>query len=412
MTIRGLNRLGRGEIDTLPDGSHSDGGGLYLTVSGGGKRRSWVFRYTSPATGKVREMGLGRAGQGGVPLKGARDERDRLRTLLRDGLDPLAERARRKAEQAGKRSFAEAAEAVLAGKAAGWKGGAASSSLKAWRRTLKVEAAKLAKRPVDEISVDEVERTVAPMWDRGSHVEARLALNRLEAVFGLAIARGWRTAANPAAWEVFEHLAPARPFGEAKHHPALPWQEAPTALARLRQSPGMAPLALEFAILTGVRIGEALGATYAEMDLERSIWTVPPERMKRAKEFVVPLSDRALEIAKALHERRGKSRYVFPGQRPGKPLHRAVVYDLSMRVSEGKASVHGWRATLRSWCSDHSVPFEVAEAILAHSKASVVAAYDRSAMVERRRPVMENWSRFLSGEEQTAEIIPMPARRA
>jgi hypothetical protein len=68
MTIRSLNRLAEGEIDTLPDGAHCDGGGLNLTVGSAGQRRSWVFRFTSPATGKVREAGFGRAGAFGVSL--------------------------------------------------------------------------------------------------------------------------------------------------------------------------------------------------------------------------------------------------------------------------------------------------------------------------------------------------------
>src|SRR5208337_3976323 len=51
-----------------------------------------------------------------------------------------------------------------------------------------------------------------------------------------------------------------------------------------------------------------------------------------------------------------------------------VMLELSYRISEGRASCHGWRATLRSWMADHSVPFEVAEAALAHSKGGVVEA--------------------------------------
>jgi hypothetical protein len=60
--------------------------------------------------------------------------------------------------------------------------------------------------------------------------------------------------------------------------------------------------------------------------------------------------------------------------------------------------------------SDHGTPFEVAESVLAHAKSKVVAAYDRSKMVERRRPVMEQWASFLSGESGTAEVVPL--RRA
>ena len=51
------NQLTVRKVETAKDGCHSDGGNLWLTVSG--KARTWSVRYTSPTTGKRREMGLG-----------------------------------------------------------------------------------------------------------------------------------------------------------------------------------------------------------------------------------------------------------------------------------------------------------------------------------------------------------------
>jgi len=46
-------------------------------------------------------------------------------------------------------------------------------------------------------------------------------------------------------------------------------------------------------------------------------------------------------------------------------------------------------------------------------RTGVVAAYQRSQLIELRRPVMERWAQFLSGEEpETAEVIPLNARPA
>jgi integrase len=170
----------------------------------------------------------------------------------------------------------------------------------------------------------------------------------------------------------------------------------------------MSGLALKFAILTGARIGEALKAEWGEIDLERAIWSLPPERMKRALPHAVALSSRAVANLTALNERRGKGKLIFPGARPGGTLPRTTLLDLSNRVSDGKASWHGWRATLRSWMADEGVEFAVAEAAFAHSSAAVVAAYQRSQLLERRRPIIERWAQFLSGEEPaTAEVIPL-----
>jgi integrase len=413
VTIRALNKLPKGAADALSDGSHSDGGGLYLAISGGGQRRSWVYRYTSPATGKVREMGLGRAGREGVSLQAARQERDRLIALLRSGVDPLAERARRKAEQAGKRTFAEAASAVLVKKRDGWKRGERSTSFQSWRRTLEREAAALRAKPVDAITVADIKGIVAPMWARGHHEAARMALARLSSVFDYAKAHGWREGDNPASWAVFRHLTPEKP-PEKKRHPALPWAEVPAAVARLRDSPGMSALALEFTILTGARISEALGAQWDEVDFEARTWKVPPERMKRNIEHVVPLSARALAILRALKALGHRGKFVFPGDRSGQRLHRMTVFSLCKRVSDGRASPHGFRSSFRSWCGDHGIDRELAEQSLAHAFGSQVEqAYNRTSLLERRRPVMAAWADFLAGGEPAGgAVIPLAARRA
>ena len=53
LTALQINRLDR-------QGRHGDGGGLYLSISKGGRRR-WVFVYRDRRTKKLREMGLGSA---------------------------------------------------------------------------------------------------------------------------------------------------------------------------------------------------------------------------------------------------------------------------------------------------------------------------------------------------------------
>jgi integrase len=404
-----LNKLTSRQVETLGDGVHSDGGNLLLYVHSNGAGRSWVFRFTSPATGKPREMGLGRAGNGAVSLAAAREERDRLRALLRDGLDPLDQRRRNREAQAGKRTFAEVAAMTLAKKLGGWKGGAEGTSAAQWRRTFDVEAKTLAAMAVDEIAVADIKRAVAPIWDRGNHAAARMALSRIETVFGYAIAHGWASN-NPASWTgVFKHIAPDAP--DVRPHPMIPWEEAPAIVAKLRRSASMGALLLEFIILTAVRLSEARLAEFAEIDFDKAVWTVPKERMKRGIEHAVPLSGRALAIVSELRALRPRGRTIFPSH-DGSPMCKAAVWATACRATDDRASVHGFRATFRSWCSDHAVPFEVAEACLAHAKTSVVAAYDRSSLLERRRPVMSAWADFLDGKADGAEVIPLAARRA
>jgi integrase len=60
--------------------------------------------------------------------------------------------------------------------------------------------------------------------------------------------------------------------------------------------------ALEFTILTAARSGEALGARWTEIDAEKAIWTIPPQRMKASREHRVPLSSAVLKLIAELRE--------------------------------------------------------------------------------------------------------------
>lgn len=84
------------------------------------------------------------------------------------------------------------------------------------------------------------------------------------------------------------------------HHAALPFKEAPSFFAKLRQREAVAARCLEFVILTAARSGEALGASWGEIDLEERLWTVPAARMKAKVEQVVPLSVGAVDLLRRI----------------------------------------------------------------------------------------------------------------
>lgn len=122
------------ETTTKP-GRHADGGGLYLSISAGGRAR-WVLLYM--VDGKRRELGLGSARD--VPLAEARKRRDAIRAKLADGIDPLEERASvlaaneaARLAEASQITFQQAADDYIAAKEGGWKN---HKHRQQWRNTL------------------------------------------------------------------------------------------------------------------------------------------------------------------------------------------------------------------------------------------------------------------------------------
>ena len=96
--------LSAAKVKMAGPGQYVDGNGLRLLVRETGAR-FWVFRFKlAGKETKTREMGLGRAGSepGAVPLSEARKRAGELHRAVKDGRDPLAERALAEAERAAR----------------------------------------------------------------------------------------------------------------------------------------------------------------------------------------------------------------------------------------------------------------------------------------------------------------------
>ena len=184
-----------------------------------------------------------------------------------------------------------------------------------------------------------------------------------------------------------------------KHHPALPYKDAPAFFQTLRAQSSNSQKALAFLILTATRTNETIGARWKEIDLSAGTWTIPAERMKAGKEHRVPLSKAALEL---LHEARTEhvtgEDYVFIGQKAGCPLSNMAFLQLLKRMNRGDITAHGFRSTFRDWVGETTVHArEIAEAALAHTlRDKSEAAYARGDLFAKRAALMHDWASYLT----------------
>jgi len=415
-----------------------DGGGLYLQIAPGGSK-SWLFRFRLRE--KDREMGLGSADpdgrSGGVTLAEARERAATARKLVREGVDPIEARqheeaARQAAEEAAARAaaprtFRDVAETFLADREGGWSNPKHRAQWEATLRSLAYPT--LGALAVETIGTEEVLTVLRAIWTETPETASRLR-GRIEAVLSFAKARGWREGENPARWRGhLDHmLANPRKVKRPEHRPALPWRDMPTFMAEMLKREGVAIHALAFAILTAARTGEVRLARWREIDRENRVWTVPAARMKARRVHRVPLSAAALAVLDAVAElaRDGES-LIFPSAlRKNAPLSdmtlSAVVRRMNedaggelprWRDAEGRAVVpHGFRSTFRDWAGEtRPEGREVAEAALAHViKGKAEAAYARSDLLERRRPLMDAWGEWCG--KAPAEVVKLPGTRA
>jgi integrase len=378
-----------------------DGGGLYLRISSTGAK-SWVFRFQ--LDGKRRDMGLGPFPD--ISLAEARVRATEARRRRHDGIDPLAARAAERQAQrlatAKGRTFREVAEEFINRNEAGWRN---AKHRQQWRNTLATYVYPvLGELPVAEINAGLVVQVLDPIWTEKPETASRVR-GRIEAVLDAATVRGHREGPNPAQWKGnLAHVLPSRiKIRRVEHHAALPIDEMPAFMADLGTRNGVAARALEFTILAAARTAEVLGARWAEIDLDATVWTVPAQRMKAGREHRIPLSSAACAVLKEVRPlaimRNGNpdpTAPVFPGPRRALPMSNMVMLMLLRRMGRTDLTAHGFRSTFSDWSAERTAfPREVVELALAHAvENKVEAAYRRGDLFDRRRSLMEAWACF------------------
>ena len=393
-------------------GRHADGAGLHLLVKASGAR-SWVYRFM--LKGKSRDVGLGAAGPGGISLADARDLALALRLKVKAGTDPLAERHRAASEalataQAAKIAgitFKAVAEAYIAANEASWRN---AKHRKQWQNTLSTYVYPvMGDLPVADIGTAHVLKILEPIWQAKPETASRVR-GRIETILDAAKARDYREGENPARWRGhISQILPARARLTRGHHKAMPYDGIPAFIAQLRARDAMAALALEFVMLTATRTSEALGATWAEVDLNKAIWTIPGARMKAGREHRVPLSPRAVEILKGVAPLEKTT--LFPADKGGKLSTMAMA--MLLRRMKQDCTVHGFRSAFRDWAAECTgYAHEVCEMALAHTIGNKAeAAYRRGDMFEKRRRLMVDWAAYCAGEGAAGATVT-PIRNA
>lgn len=399
---RALNKLSDtyAKSTKLKPGRHSDGGGLYLVVTPTGTKW-WAFVWTRDS--RKREMGLG--SYPAVGLAKAREVATEYRAVVAAGGDPIAVRdalADQQDDSEDGKTFADVVDDFLDSVEGGWRN---EKHRAQWRMTLGDAYCKsIRTTAVGDIATNDVLDILRPIWTTKNETASRLR-GRIERVIDYATVRGWYDKPNPARWKGhLKNALPARQKLARGHHAAMPYEDVPAFVERLRAAEAMAARGLEFLILTAARSGEVLGARWDEFDLEGGIWTVPAHRMKAGKEHRVPLSSRALEIVKALHEARIND-YVFPGQAKDRPLSNMSFHMLMRRMKVDEFTPHGFRSAFRDWAGDATdYPRELAEAALAHHVGNVVErAYRRGDALEKRKKLMQDWADYVGGKKDAEE---------
>lgn len=387
-----------------PRARFSDSGGLYLEVTpSGAKLWRWKYRHG----GKEKRLALG--AYPAVTLKQARVDRDAARAILDTGTDPVQARKDEKAAQ--QLRLGTTFEAVARAWYANWS--AARSQRHAGYVIRRLEAdvfPAIGAKPIGDITAPQLLAMAKKIEARGALDIARRAWQTCGQVFEYALAHG-QIERNPA--KDVRPGAALKPRQQG-HYARIDAKELPELLRRIYAYPGSAytRMAMQLMALTFVRTGELIGARWEEFDLDGAEWRIPAGRMKMKTPHIVPLSRQAVDVLRCLHELRGLSGLLFPGERDhGKPMSNNTILGALKRMGYGgRMTGHGFRGVASTVLHEHGFEHAHIELQLAHmERDEVSAAYNFATYLPQRRKMLQWWADHLDQVRQGGKVIPFKA---
>ena len=249
-------------------------------------------------------------------------------------------------------------------------------------------------RPLKEITAPELLAALRPIEEKGLTETAR----RTRQIFSLVARYG--VAIGACDFDVSDALVGALKPHKVKPMAALTKVEDIRRLIQaMREYKGSLVVrsALWFSLYTLARPGEVRHAEWEEIDLEKAMWSIPSEKMKRRKPHVVALCRQAVELLERLYSKTGRGRYVFPSAHSPKgtePMSGNTIRVALRRMgfSNEEMTAHGFRSLGSTRLNEMGFQPDVIEAALAHTHKGVRGIYNRSEYWEQRRDMMEIWA--------------------
>ncbi|AOW12985.1 integrase [Hydrogenophaga crassostreae] len=384
----------------------TDSGGMYLQVNPNGSKR-WFLKYR--IAGKEKQLALGK--YPAVGLTAARRARDAVKLQRAEGVDPVQARMVKqlKATNPAGDTFKVVALEWFDKQAGEWSEAHAKRSKRQLERDL---FPWIGERRLVEIEPVELLATLRKVEQRGAVETADRGLMLARQIWRYGVATG--RVGRDITGDLKGALSPYR----GTHFAAITDPAKLGALILAIRSYKGGPIvraALQLAPMLFQRPGELRGATWAEIDLDAALWTIPAARMKRNKDgkengdpHLVPLPRQAVEILRGLHGYTGHGVNVFPGERSHeRPISENSVRTalITMGYTPEIQTWHGFRATARTMLAERlECDPLVIEAQLAHSvKDANGRAYNRTQYIKQRAAMMQRWADYL--DEVSAPVV-------
>lgn len=265
-----------------------------------------------------------------------------------------------------------------------------------------------ATRPVTEITAHDVVQVIDEIVARGTPHMARNVFATIRRFFNWTISRRvYGVDRSPC-----DRMRPSDLVGERVMRSRILTDDEIRALWAATDKIGYpyGPL-LRLLLVVGQRKSECAEMRWSEIDLNKKLWVIPPERMKQGAVHAVPLSDMAVSILQSL-PRFKRGDFVFStcfGEKPVAGFSKGKArLDKQMATELGAEPppfvLHDLRRSMRTGLSALPIPDLVRELVIAHAKPGLHKVYDQFAYIDEKRNALDLWAARLR-----AIIEPPPA---
>ncbi|MBQ7618064.1 MAG: tyrosine-type recombinase/integrase [Desulfovibrio sp.] len=375
---------------------YHDGEGLYLRLEKSGTK-SWLLDYSFG--GKRKTISLGSYPT--LSLADAREACRAKRALLAQGLDPCEvkkqEKLAQKEEAKKQITFGTLAKEFFERKLCHVK---EKDSM--WRRLEEQALPMLGDKAIGEISRQEVAKLCQAIDDKGLKAIPKKVLSLINRILNYAMDMGV-IELNPCLG-----LSRTLKTHKAEHHPHISdpkffgdflfdCEQVKNQMYETKQCLILAPYIF-------ARPSELVGMRWDEIDFDKALWILPPERMKKGKLHKVPLSRQVVEKLKEIQTVNGDKEFVFYSSR-SKLYH--ITRDSINKIMHTMAGrhhyhskvidFHGLRGTASTMLREElHYSSDLIERELSHAVGDESQqAYDHSTRLEERRSMMQAWADYL-----------------
>jgi len=368
----------------------SDGDGLQLRIRPNGSK-SWILDYYKPFTRKRTSMSLGMYPD--VSLAQARDKRKHARELLAEDIDPKEHREEVVNLNCDDLNTTFKKISIEWFKIHKTKI-AEKTGRDLWNSLENHVLPSIGNTPISKIKAVDAIKALRPLAAKGSLEAVRKLCQNLNKIMIFAANTGVIDT-NP-----LTGISQAFETPTVSNRPAIKPEELPELMRALSIAniKLVTRCLIEWQLHTMVRPSEAAGAKWSEIDFDNQLWNIPPERMKKARGHIVPLTNQALALLEIMKPISSHLTFIFPADRN---QHTHSNYETANKALKrigfkDRLVAHGMRSIASTKLNEEGFDFDVIEAALAHADGNEVRrAYNRTNYLERRRVMMVWWSDYI-----------------